>query len=438
MEKSIDIFAGLNWEIMLAVIIPALFLGVAVYWYFSGRKTGGLAFFPGRSGRIIRTGRRLAFERMADGLVVLDNNNLILEINPAGREIFGISGIRIKNQPAQSVFGSFKELVDYLGNHTLVNQEIPISGGGEVNHYLLDISPLSDRRGDILGKILLFRNITALKQTEARLSDARARAGQADQLKTAFLANMSHEIRTPMNAIIGFSNLLNEKNVTEEERREFTGHIKSSGDALLQLIDDIIDISRLDAGQMIQENSNLSITALLSELSTYVSEILKDFNKPDIQVKVTGISKDADWPVMADGVKIKRIMRHILSNAVKFTDQGFIEIGVNFPEPAVMLLYVKDTGMGIAHEKQEMIFERFSRVTTGPMQAHSGTGMGLAICRGLAELMGGTIRVESNLGSGSTFYFTLPVTRPVHQPAPGFPVPTISRLITGIPVHAAS
>jgi len=290
--------------------------------------------------------------------------------------------------------------------------------------------------------MMVFHDNTSLRHTEIKLIEAKARAEQSDNLKSAFLANMSHEIRTPMNAIIGFSNLLNDAEVSKEEREEFIEHIKNSGNILLQLIDDIIDISKLDAGQIVQENQRISVTRLFGELFSYYNENLSESGKKDIQLLVSGIKDNTDWSLMADGVKINRIMRHLLANAVKFTSSGFIEFGVEMQSPDVLLFHVQDSGIGIAREKQSMIFERFSRVMTGTSQDYGGTGMGLAICKGLTELMGGRIWVESNLGKGSTFYFSLPVTQLEQQPISesltdiyGKLVPVISPVTQEMPIE---
>jgi len=365
---------------------------------------------------IVLIARRAVVDRMIDGLIVLDSNNLVLDINSSAQKIFRITISKVLGQSAEIVFQSHPGVLDNLRYYSRKHENVQVQVGEDVYYYLLDINPLFDVQGAVLGKMLVFHDMTSLKMTEIKLTEAKARAEQADNLKTAFLANMSHEIRTPMNAIIGFSNLLNDAEVSKEERNEFIEHIKNSGNSLLQLIDDIIDISRLDAGQIFQENQRISITRLLAELFSYFNENIQEEGKKEVQLLVNGISGNVDWSVMADGVKINRIMRHLLANAVKFTGVGFIEFGVKMESPDSLLFYVQDSGIGIAREKQGMIFERFSRVMTGTRQEYGGTGMGLAICKGLTELMGGKIWVESSLGAGSTFFVTLPVSQLVEQP----------------------
>jgi len=387
-----------------------------------------------RFSHIVMIARRAIVDRMIDGLIVLDSQNLVLDINSSAEKIFRISISSVAGQPAETVFRSYNDVLENLRYSSRKHQDLQIQVGSDIFYYLLDINPLFDKQGRVLGKMLVFHDITSLKLTEIKLIEAKARAEQADNLKSDFLANMSHEIRTPMNAIIGFSNLLNDAEVNNEERKEFIEHIKNSGHSLLQLIDDIIDISKLDAGQIVQENHRISITRLLAELFSYFNENIQESGKKDVQLLVNGIRENIDWSVMADGVKINRIMRLLLSNAVKFTTSGFIEFGVKIESPDVLLFYVQDSGIGIAVEKQGMIFERFSRVMTGTRQEYGGTGMGLAICKGLTELMGGSIRVESSLGAGSTFFVSLPVSQVEEHPISDSLLDIYGKLASAIPI----
>jgi signal transduction histidine kinase/CheY-like chemotaxis protein len=365
----------------------------------------------GRSFNVVMTARRSVVDRMFEGLVVLDCDNFVRDINSAAQRIFRLPASDAIDQPSESVFQRFPELLENLRYSSRKNQSIQLTVDQETAYYQLDINPLFDRKGELLGKMLIFHDVTSLKVTEIKLVEAKAHAEQSDNLKSAFLANMSHEIRTPMNVIIGFSNLLNDAEVSNEEREEFIEHIKNSGHSLLQLIDDIIDISKLDAGQIVVENQRFSITRMLAELFAYFNESLVESGKKEVQLLVTGIKDNVEMTILADGVKINRVLRHLLANALKFTNSGFIEFGAKMRSPDVLQFYVQDSGIGIAKEKQGMIFERFSRVMTGSRQEYSGTGMGLAICKGLTELMGGEVWVESNLGTGSTFYVSLPAVQ---------------------------
>jgi len=422
----------------LKYLLPVLLLVMVVFALLVYRRIRSEPFSEAGIYRgvkkIVMIARRSVVDRMIDGLIVLDNRNHILDINSSAQKIFRISISKVIGQSAETVFGSYPDVIENLRHSSRKHQNLHIRVGSDDLFYLLDINPLFDAQGGVLGKMLVFHDITSLKLTEFKLIEAKARAEQADNLKSAFLANMSHEIRTPMNAIIGFSNLLNDEEVSSEERNEFVEHIKNSGNSLLQLIDDIIDISKLDTGQIVAETHRVSITRLLAELFSYYNESLQEEGKKDINLLVSGIHENVDWSVMADGVKINRIMRHLLANAVKFTSSGFIEFGVKVENPDNLVFYVQDSGIGIAREKQGMIFERFSRVLTGTHQDYSGTGMGLAICKGLTELLGGKIWVESSLGAGSTFYVSIPVSQIVEQPLADKMYDVYSRLSPVIPV----
>jgi signal transduction histidine kinase/CheY-like chemotaxis protein len=391
--------------VLLAVILVFVFLLI-----YKHRNTKYFSRISYRQRRIVHAARQTVVDRMSEGMIVVDVRNVVIHVNPPAARFFRIDPSMCKGMAASVLFGDSPSLAMNLRYSARKNQEVQIGTGNDVTWFMLDINPLFSRRGTIWGKMLVFHDITPLKLAEHKLIEAKARAEQSDNLKSAFLANMSHEIRTPMNVIIGFSNLLNDAEVSAIEREEFIGHIRNSGNSLLQLIDDIIDVSKLDAGQMMVDVSRMSVSRMLAELFSWFNENLLEEGKENIQLLVTGISGTNELIVAGDAPKINRIMRHLIANAVKFTTTGYIEFGAQIETPGQLLLYVQDSGIGIAKEKQGMIFERFSRVMTGTRQEYGGTGMGLAICKGLAELLGGKIWVESSLGAGSTFYVQLPVT----------------------------
>lgn len=434
MEKVETYITYQFWNFLWPLVVVAVVISLIVLYHWVHRKDGTDSVLHCRSGNVVSTARRAVVDRMVDGLIVLDSKNLVLDVNSSARKIFRIVSGNVAGQSAEVVFQSHPDVLENLRHSSRKRQSVQVQSGDHVLYYLLDINPLLDPRGNVSGKMLVFHDVTSLKLTEIKLNEAKVRAEQSDNLKSAFLANMSHEIRTPMNVIIGFSNLLNDSDVSKEERDEFIGHIKNSGNSLLQLIDDIIDISKLDAGQIAQENHRISITRLFAELFSYYNECLQEEGKSNVQLLVHGISENVDWSVFADGVKINRILRHLLSNAIKFTRTGFIEFGVKMESPDVLLFYVQDSGIGIAREKQSMIFDRFSRVMTGTRQEYGGTGMGLAICKGLTELMNGRIWVESNLGAGSTFFVSLPVSQAEEHPMPDSLLDIYGKLAPVIPM----
>ena len=250
----------------------------------------------------------------------------------------------------------------------------------------------------------IFQDITDRKQSEIELIKAKERAEESDRLKSSFLANMSHEIRTPLNSIIGFSELLSDPELDLQTKNEFAQLINNNGNQLLSIINDIIDISKIESGQ---------VEAKLSELDLYkvFVQIYKDFSfKADqrgIELRFANSGKEQNLKIETDETKLRQIINNFISNALKFTSQGYIEFGYSLKEGTVQF-FVKDTGIGISPEFHKKIFERFSQVDSGYTRKYGGNGLGLPISKSLVELLGGNLWIESELGKGSTFYFSLP------------------------------
>lgn len=241
------------------------------------------------------------------------------------------------------------------------------------------------------------------------LKMSKKKAEDADRLKTAFLANMSHEIRTPMNAIVGFSYLLTDKESTDEAKAEYIKIIKSNSEVLMNLINDILDISIIEAGQLKTKMKTFALNEFLDEIRFFFEQELEKSEKNDIAFKTDFDPMCRNIVLNTDKVRFKQILSNLLWNALKFTSSGYISFGYRFSGADELIFYVKDTGMGIEPEHHKLIFERFSKLNLGIDSAlQSGTGLGLAICHELVSLLGGEIWLDSILGKGSTFYFTLP------------------------------
>jgi PAS domain S-box-containing protein len=269
--------------------------------------------------------------------------------------------------------------------------------------------PVYDDNDKITGLVGMSMDITEKRMAEDKLREAKEKAEESDRLKTAFLANMSHEIRTPMNGIIGFSNLLRNPELTEEERSEFISHITNCGSSLLNLIDDIIDISKIEAGQIKIRISESHINAILDEIYESFEAIRQREGKEQIKLKKNITISDNYTVIMTDPFRLRQIMSNLIGNALKFTLDGYVEFGYTLQDESTLLFSVKDTGIGIPKDKQELIFERFGQVIDSNYYINQkGTGLGLAISSNLVKLLGGNMWVESEPGEGSTFYFTLP------------------------------
>jgi PAS domain S-box-containing protein len=277
-----------------------------------------------------------------------------------------------------------------------------------------------DSEGKALGFIGISRDITEMEETRQRLILAKEKAEESDRLKTAFLANMSHEIRTPMNAIIGFSDLIADEDLPAEDRADFVTKIKQSGESLMNIINDIIDIAKIEAGQLIIRDSECDVDKLLSELLGTFIEIRNRAQKTGLEMKLTFPEKEKPLITITDPLRLQQVLTNLLSNAVKFTEFGEIDFGYSLEENKIHF-FVRDTGIGILRSKQELLFQRFSQVDPSNTRKYGGTGLGLAISRNIVELMGGFIWLESEPGQGSTFHFTLPLR------IPNFPQQEIAR-----------
>ena len=238
------------------------------------------------------------------------------------------------------------------------------------------------------------------------LLHAKEKAEESDKLKTAFLANMSHEIRTPMNGILGFSALLKEPDLLGEKQQEYIEIIEKSGARMLNILSDIIDISKIESGQMLVHYTETNI----NELTKNIFILLRlDAEARKIDLSFNNGLHSEEACIKTDKEKLYSIVSNLVKNAIKYTDKGSIEFGYTKKEQ-VLTFYVKDSGIGIPKERQAAIFDRFVQADISDVQAREGAGLGLSISKSLVELLGGTIWVESEEGKGSTFYFTLPYT----------------------------
>lgn len=248
------------------------------------------------------------------------------------------------------------------------------------------------------------------RQVEIELIKAKEKAEESDKLKSAFLANMSHEIRTPMNGILGFAQLLSMPGISKEEQAEYIAAINSNGKLLLSLINDIIDISRIEAGQLTICPEAIEIRSLANETFNGIITDAVRKEKSGIVFRMEEDPECTNLIIQTDPVRLKQILQNLLSNAIKFTEQGEIVLGY-YKRNDTLHFYVSDTGIGIQHEKQKVIFERFVQADPSATRRFGGSGLGLAISKGLADLLGGTLTVKSQPGEGSIFTLVLPIEK---------------------------
>lgn len=251
------------------------------------------------------------------------------------------------------------------------------------------------------------RDISERKKIEEELIKAKEKAEESDRLKTAFLQNMSHEIRTPMNAIMGFSELLVHCYDNKPKLEKYSKIVNQRCNDLLVLIDDILDIAKIESGQLKVNIEKCNINTLFTELKSFFTEQQVKLKKEHIDFNVKSIYEDSMMNIESDPIKIKQILINIIGNAFKFTEAGSITGGCTINQND-LIFYVSDTGIGISPELQQQIFERFFQINPIPTKLYGGTGLGLSIVKGLTELLGGKIWLESELGKGTTFYFSVP------------------------------
>lgn len=243
-----------------------------------------------------------------------------------------------------------------------------------------------------------------LNESNINLKEAKKKAEESDNLKSAFLANVSHEIRTPLNSIVGFSSLLSDPDLSEETRNSYTDLIESNSETLLVLIDEIIDLSKIEAQQLTLKKMEFSVDELMSELFHQFSHIHLNST---VEFRTQKGAEDQELFVYSDRVRVNQIFTNLLSNAFKFTNSGSIEMGYFEGVNKEIQLYVRDSGIGIREEFHEVIFDRFRKLNNDDSKLYRGTGLGLAITKKLVELLGGHIWISSKPGSGTVFLFTL-------------------------------
>lgn len=273
------------------------------------------------------------------------------------------------------------------------------------NFFLISSGFLS-----VLGSQRLQKSQNRIIEENQKYRVAADKAEESDRLKSAFLANMSHEIRTPLNAILGFSLLLKDDDTDEEEGKQFLDLINNSGNNLLRIINDIIDISKIEAGQLRITKSRFNVNEVINTISQKYQNPNVVERKDAVDLIIHTPEKTRDIQLRTDVQRLEQILDNLIINAFKFTDKGKVELGYNLKakEGAGFLeFFVKDTGKGIPEDKKGIIFERFRQVEEDVY--HEGAGLGLSICKGILLLLDGDIWFNSEEGKGTTFYFTLPL-----------------------------
>ncbi|OFY44260.1 MAG: hypothetical protein A2X18_01215 [Bacteroidetes bacterium GWF2_40_14] len=355
---------------------------------------------------------RTLFQTIPDMIWLKDKEGVYLACNTMFERFFNhpeseISGKTDYDFVSQEFADFFREMdrIAMEAGKPSVNEEW-ITFGDDGHLALLETikTPVYGSQGELIGVLGIGRDITQRYQSEQELIKAKDKAEESNRLKTAFLANISHEIRTPLNSILGFAEMLKEPGLSREDRQEFIGFIEMGGKRMLSIINDLIDISKIEAGLTEVNISSYSLNEQIDDLYGFFKPAAEQKNLEFLVHK--GLS-DYDTVINSDKSKVDAILINLIKNALKFTSVGTIELGYE-KKGALIEFYIKDTGIGIKPEKQELIFERFRQGSESVTRSFEGSGLGLSISKAYAEMLGGRLWVESEPDKGSTFYFTIP------------------------------
>lgn len=348
---------------------------------------------------VIHTARDSVIEAMGESLIVVDSSYQLLDHNPAADHLFPELQSSSLNTSLSSISFFLDDLFHY---RTYLDFE------RENHYYRGQITKIYDHNL-IVGFFALFFDITENRINMKNQIQLREQAEKANKAKSTILANMSHEIRTPLNAILGLTDILLNQNISYSVRNDII-NIKNAGSTLLNIINDVLDLSKIESGKMTIMEKEYKLSSIMQDVLGIIN--VKLSQKP-ITLRVETSAKLPKY-YLGDELRIRQLLINLLTNAVKFTDHGSISLIINAEQipdnedMITLIIKVKDTGRGISIEDQERIFETFEQADVTNTRSVEGSGLGLAICRRILELMNGTISVESQLNIGSTFTITLP------------------------------
>lgn|GEM_PF-2943993 len=351
-------------------------------------------------------------EQSPVSILITDNRGVIEYVNPKFCDITGYSySESIGNNPKllKSGFQSddvYTKLWNKISKGEVWKGELHNKKkNGDYFWEFANISPIFNEKGAITHYLAVKEDITEYKKVIKELIESKAKALESERVKSAFLANMSHEIRTPLNGILGFASILADSDLSKEVISEYASIINSSGTRLLELLNNIMDISKIESGETCVVNRPFKPYSLLEELSKTFYIQAKSKN---ICLKLEVCKNNHDFILSSDYLKIRQVLTNFISNAVKFTENGSITLGFENKETFISF-FISDTGKGISAEHQEKIFDRFYQIEDSYSRGYEGAGLGLSLCREIALLLNGAIRVDSAVGEGSTFYLDIPI-----------------------------
>ena len=358
---------------------------------------------------IVPVARDTVIEGIGEAVLVLDRNNRVVDANPAALQLLNTTSQAAIGHTLAEMLPDRQDLIEAYRNVEHTSAEIAIDlAGGQKREFKMTISPLLTRQGNSVGRVIVLHDISELKQANRDLEAAREKAEEANLLKSQFLATMSHELRTPLNAINGFTEILLEGMAGPLTERQTSNleRVHANARDLRQLIDDLLDLAKIEAGRTEIIKKPFAVGKWLDEI-TEQTRALADEKKLRV---ITRLDPNMPEKIVGDPGRLKQIAFNLISNAVKFTEAGEIEISVQREGESRWMLNISDTGIGIPSHALEYIFEKFRQVDGQATRKHGGSGLGLAIVRNLALMMGGNVRVNSEVGKGTTFTVLLPLT----------------------------
>ena len=356
---------------------------------------------------------REVFENAGDGILIGNLSGQMIEVNEAFLKMTGynredILGFHIKKIFSPESLKTKPLRFDILNEgQTVIFERDIIGKDGQVilvemnskrphaNYYLSIVRDLRERQ----------RAANELKRKNKELLEAKEKAEESDMLKSSFLANMSHEIRTPMNGILGFAELIRAADCDEKTRMDYLDVIISSGHQLLDIINDVLEISRIETGQINIVETNVKVNDLIKDIGIFFQPLARQNHN---EIKYVFPNESENIVLITDEMKVRQILTNLVNNALKFTLNGTVSVGYSIEDDWIKF-YIKDTGIGIPQDFLDKVFERFLQAEYDDQMKQKGTGLGLAICKKLVDILGGDIWVKSIENEGSTFYFKLPL-----------------------------